>query len=63
MSSNESMKNKLVNSMKLTKQGTATTTTASEKKEEPKKVSAPKKSAKKEAAVAYIESSSRVWPD
>ena len=63
MSGNESMKNKLVNSMKLTKQGTATTTTASEKKEAPKKASAPKKSAKKEAVAAYFDSGCRVWPD
>lgn len=35
MSSNETMKNKLVNSMRMTKAGTATTTTASEKKEQP----------------------------
>ena len=63
MSSTDNIKNKLVNSMKLTKQGTAKTTTASEKKEEPKKVSAPKKVAKKEAPVAYIEPTRRVWPD
>ena len=61
MSGNESMKNKLVNSIKLTKQGTATTTTASEKKEEPvvKKASTPKK----EAVASYFSPSYRVWPD
>lgn len=63
MSSSDNIKNKLVNSMKLTKQGTAKTTTASEKKEEPKKASAPKKVVKNKAAVAYIESTNRVWPD
>lgn len=64
--SNESMKNKLVNSMKMTKQGTAKTTTASEKKEEPvtvKKASAPTKQASKPAAPIGYMSSSRVWPD
>ena len=38
MSSTDNIKNKLVNSMKMTKQGTAKTTTATEKKEEPKLV-------------------------
>lgn len=62
MSSTDNIKNKLVNSMKLTKQGTAKTTTASEKKEEPvavKKASAPTKPA---ASTVYM-SSCRVWPD
>ncbi len=67
MSGNESMKNKLVNSMKMTKQGTAKTTTASEKKEEPvtKKASAPAKKPANKAAVASFSSGSgcRVWPD
>ena len=71
MSSNETMKNKLVNSMKMTKQGTAKTTTASEKKEEPvtKKASAPAKpapqSANKAADPSRFSSGSgcRVWPD
>ena len=63
MSSSDNIKNKLVNSMKMTKQGTAKTTTASEKKQEPEvKKAAP---AKKAAAVTSFSSGSgcRVWPD
>ena len=66
MSSSDNIKNKLVNSMKMTKQGTAKTTTASEKKAEPaapaKKAAQP---AKKAAAQASFSSASgcRVWPD
>jgi len=68
MSSNESMKNKLVNSMKMTKQGTAKTTTASEKKEEPvakKASSATKKPPTQSAgtAASSFNSGCRVWPD
>ena len=70
MSGNESMKDKLVNSMKLTKQGTAKTTTASEIKEEPvvKKASEPAKAAvstpaKKAAVATSFTSRLRVWPD
>ena len=68
MSSTDNIKNKLVNSMKMTKHGTAKTTTATEKKEEPvaKKASTPaKKPAKKAEAVASFSSGSgcRVWPD
>jgi len=69
--SNESMKNKLVNSMKMTKAGTATTTTATEKKEpaakaekKPAKKDAPrKKAATAPAATGYSLGTCRVWPD
>lgn len=66
MSSTDNIKNKLVNSMKMTKQGTATTTTATEKKEEPVKKEAPAKKPAKNAAPAISFSSGsgcRVWPD
>lgn len=67
--SNESIKNKLVNSMKMTKAGTATTTTATEKKEEPKaeKKPAKKAPARKKAVAAsasgFSSGTCRVWPD
>ena len=65
MSGNESMKNKLVNSMKMTKQGTAKTTTATEIKEEPVVTKAPvaKKPAIKSAIISNSTSGCRVWPD
>lgn len=66
--SNESVKNKLVNSMRMTKAGAATTNTTTEIKEEPaKKVEAPvnkaSKPAKKAAAVKSFAHPARVWPD
>lgn len=71
MSSTDNIKNKLVNSMKMTKQGTAKTTTATEKKAEPaaQKPAAPAKKAaqpaKKDTAQASFSAASgcRVWPD
>lgn len=75
MSSNENMKNKLVNSMRMTKAGTATTTTASEKKQEPaakadksaQKATQPSKKAAtqpaQKPAVSTLSSGCRVWPD
>ncbi|NNG14159.1 MAG: hypothetical protein HKM22_03280 [Gammaproteobacteria bacterium] len=71
MSSNETMKNKLVNSMRMTKAGTATTTTASEKKEEPaakkkpakKKAAQPRKKATSTPVASGFSSGCRVWPD
>lgn len=70
--SNENVKNKLVNSMRATKAGTAKSTTASEQKaespsksEKPKKATAPRKSSS--AASGYTStgysSGCRIWPD
>ena len=70
--SNDKIKNKLVNSMKMTKAGTAKTTTATEKKEKPVKAEtkpankeAPRqKAAAGESAKGFSSSSGcRVWPD
>ena len=67
--SNDTIKNKLVNSMKMTKAGTATTTTASEKKAEPKAEKKPAKKAparKKATATSargFSSGTCRVWPD
>ena len=69
--SNEKIKNKLVNSMKMTKAGTAKTTTATEKKEQPakaeskpaKKASPRQKAAAGQTASGYSSNTCRVWPD
>ena len=69
--SNEKIKNKLVNSMKMTKAGTAKTTTATEKKEQPVKAEAKpanKAASRKEATAAqsatgFSSATCRVWPD
>jgi hypothetical protein len=68
--SNDSIKNKLVNSMKMTKAGTAKTTEASEKKEvpaakaeKPAKKAAPRKKAAAKSAATSFSSGCRVWPD
>ena len=71
MSSSDNIKNKLVNSMKMTKQGTAKTITSSQKKAEPaaKKPDAPAKKAAQPAKKATAQDSfssasgCRVWPD
>lgn len=67
--SNESIKNKLVNSMKMTKAGTAKTTEATEKKEAPaekkpaKKAAPRKKAPAKASASGFSSGNCRVWPD
>ena len=69
--SNENVKNKLVNSMKLTKAGTAKTVTATEKKQPPastkkkvaKKAAPRKKTASTTAGTGFSSGACRVWPD
>lgn len=69
--SNENIKNKLVNSMKATRAGTATTTTASEKKQSPartkkkvvRKAAPHKKTASTTAGKGFSSGACRVWPD
>jgi len=75
MSSNESMKNKLVNTMRATKAGTASSTTETQKNEVPaKKATATKQATAKKKAPARkkatakpvassFSSGCRVWPD
>ena len=69
--SNDTVKNKLVNSMKITKAGTATTTTATEKKEPAAKTEKPvakkalprEKTSAKTSASCFTSGTCRVWPD
>jgi len=67
--SKDTAKDKLINSMKLTKAGTATTNTATDKKEEPvvAQTSQPANKIKKAISKAAGSDSSfsrgRVWPD
>ena len=72
MSSNETMKNKLVNSMRMTKAGTSNTSASEEEKEEsaakpskPAKKTQPRKKAATStpASTGYSSGGCRVWPD
>jgi len=72
MSSNENMKNKLVNTMRATKAGTSTTAESNQKQTPVKKATAKAAPAKKKAttkkaaakpATSGFSSGCRVWPD
>ena len=69
--SNDKIKNKLVNSMKMTKAGTAKTAESTEVKEKPaikadksaKKATSTKKDVAAKPATGFSSTTCRVWPD
>ena len=61
--SNEKVKNKLVNSMKMTKAGTAKSTTSEDKNEAVEAVAKESKPAKKDTISGKKAAGRRIWPD